>query len=787
MNNELRLYKLRLIVVLFVLFAASCSDEGSGRLPGQHPVTFTASVGGEKHAPVSRAYGSTWMAGDKVGIHKTVSGSLGDEGFVRHTIQEDLETLIPDDTDETFYYPVDESDVKFIAFYPYPEETIISEENTVTFELTDQSTREKQETIDFLYYKDDTKSYNSSTYAVDLDFDHKLSRIVLNIINKDSGEGEPADITLSINGFPTTVVCSLADGSAAAGTEAGNITPWQSQDAETGKTYEAIVAPHEATGTFADRLFTITVGTSTFYYKPNQTLEPGYSYIYNFTVSGVIIDFEGITITDWNHVTEEEEGLRTLSISDNERTFLRDAATDALGIKTNTDNPPTVTSSDDWLTITSVEGADGVYTANYELEENTDGGPRTTTITVTEGTMTRSCRVHQKNYDIPAHGIVASANCIVLQTGGEMAFIPITIVNEPATYPGVPEGGDTYVKPFADESNVRFDAKVLWVDSPNFATASLKTTTSTDIIEEVGTIYSTLADSYLCVKPGIYQGNAVVCITKPGTDDIIWSWHIWVLSPEDRATMWIKGSKENTTYLNKPTPTANGYAFLPLNLGAFDAAGATTTFSDSEGWSGHPYIGLYYQWGRKDPLPNRQQPSFMGSGLGKLPYVDVSALTFNVGIGYDRLNSIQHPYNFPFNDKWYGTIIDNEDNTFNNSWGYVNSVYSNKSPFDPCPAGWRVPGMWADAGSNAEFNTTYHSLKGCNMINCGGFYPSNGRRTSGIAFKWIDGDGGSYQNASTAEYNDIVTYSLYFNLLESRMYWNFTSRTDAQSVRCVTE
>ena len=90
------------------------------------------------------------------------------------------------------------------------------------------------------------------------------------------------------------------------------------------------------------------------------------------------------------------------------------------------------------------------------------------------------------------------------------------------------------------------------------------------------------------------NGNAVVAITD-ASDNILWSYHIWV--PEIDPTAGL------LTYAIPSSSIGSGstYEVMPIALGAMNKAtvavdGTGTTESNAKSF------GLYYQWGRTDPL-----------------------------------------------------------------------------------------------------------------------------------------------------------------------------------------
>jgi len=804
------------IYLLWLLAACSSDELGTKEVPqnGQ-AIRFSTNIGSEAKE-ASRAVGQTWAEHDQVGIFMIDEAytTIHAANALYLTQSQGSKVALAAADGHELYFP-QTGEVRFIGYYPYNEE-ITSVDDTYTYPVT-LGNQSDTAPFDLLWYKDITATglFNKDIGNPSIDFKHQLSKIVINLYLDNGMEGHTIESANLVN-IPTTAMFNLQTGAISDHANKGDVdfitSTLTQKDTEAGiiQRFEAIIIPHTGEETeFTSRTLTFGVTdpvgetmTLPWEIQDDKTFETNKLYTYNFTLTQTAVDFMGVTINDWN-TTEIDENLESdnLRLSEIARSVPKEGYTGTLGIKTSYDDTPIAVSSDEsWLTVADVTGSNGKYFLTYTAGANLTEEIRRATITITAGAMEITSEIRQSIYDITSGTVVASANSIVLVTGGETVLIPITIVNEPATYPGVSDGRDIYVKPFSDSDLTSFEAKVLWIDSPNFAETELQTTIPTDIIAEVGEVYATLDQSYLLVKPGTHQGNAVVCITKPGTDEIIWSWHIWVVNPEDRALMWIKDSAENTTYMDKPEPTANGYAFFPLHLGAFNAAGATNTFTSTDGWLGHPFAGLYYQWGRKDPFPNRVQPSWIGNGLEGINLPHINTVSMLSGGGRERtgLRSIKYPYSHSFSmaapDGWLGTI--HLTDVTNNSWGDCSTYgYNNKSPFDPCPAGWRIPPgkvsygvapyAWKGVDDDncavwfASSDSPY-GIAGYLMENYGGFYPVSGSRfglgeTNGYC--WCASPSTTYVSDG---YN-------FFYRKEFSSWGRSDYRYHGLSVRCVTE
>ena len=236
-------------------------------------------------------------------------------------------------------------------------------------------------------------------------------------------------------------------------------------------------------------------------------------------------------------------------------------------------------------------------------------------------------------------------------------------------------------------------------------------------------------------------GNAVVALYNNATTggDILWSWHIWVTDYQpDGSQSYNLGinSKASVpggevhTYGEKFMTLNPGRVIMDRNLGAMKAyynipaKGATDL---------HLTFGLFYQWGRKDPLPQWSgtgttdnnvaltQPMYGADGktnvMTELGYSStdgtVTTTTIIDAMGsepnaknYSIKNPVQYIRSGAISD-WYANDIDNQDNTL---WGDGGP----KSAYDPCPKGWRIPanGTWDDFGTNGYADPFWYYING---------------------------------------------------------------------------
>jgi hypothetical protein len=252
--------------------------------------------------------------------------------------------------------------------------------------------------------------------------------------------------------------------------------------------------------------------------------------------------------------------------------------------------------------------------------------------------------------------------CYMMKPGGVPIKIPLSIAVNPQVTALL--GGSPLIG-----SNDAFTAELVWTDNANKLAANSNIKRLIPI--SVG------SDGSLIVIQGTAKGNAVVAVRNSRTQQIVWSWHIWVT---DYDLNDITVSAADGAY-NVPGGKVYRYSNSAYNNIWMDrdlGAGVGT-------WNGTRDIyGLNYQWGRKDPFPGPAATS--GSAIRTI-YDASAATTISVSTGSTYLrSSIENPKTF------YNSPPDWLNSSNDNLWNRAQSVNgSSKTIFDPCPEGWRVP------------------------------------------------------------------------------------------------
>ena len=161
-----------------------------------------------------------------------------------------------------------------------------------------------------------------------------------------------------------------------------------------------------------------------------------------------------------------------------------------------------------------------------------------------------------------------------------------------------------------------------------------------------------------------YEGNVKIGI-KDAAGNVLWSWHIWVTDPP-----------MNQNYLN-------GHIAMDRNLGAVissvDEWKSGVSWPEGKMFAEYAW-GLYYQFGRKDPM---FIPAIYNEEGG---YVKDHAVT-------DISEAHENPWVFYYDGTGgSGNWISGVDT--DHLWGYVSRRDNYvKTMYDPCPPGYRVTGM----------------------------------------------------------------------------------------------
>lgn len=254
------------------------------------------------------------------------------------------------------------------------------------------------------------------------------------------------------------------------------------------------------------------------------------------------------------------------------------------------------------------------------------------------------------------------------------------------------------------------------------------------------------------------EGNALVAV-KDANGTILWSWHIWVTDqPQEQVYVNDRGT----------------FTMLDRNIGA-------TRNDRGTGEEYRESMGMRYQWGRKDPF-GQTASSPRGDLYDRISSQLSIAETILYPKSYVREND-------PWTNEW-------DDNLWSSN---------QKTIYDPCPVGYRVPVMdvWRgftvdgeDADRRSEINAEGSFDRGWNFIYDGNntaWYPvshyisywGDFNETEQDAFYWAADSRNSDNRYYFRIYYDVYSENPDFNC---QINFNQTRQASyAQVVRCMKD
>lgn len=237
-----------------------------------------------------------------------------------------------------------------------------------------------------------------------------------------------------------------------------------------------------------------------------------------------------------------------------------------------------------------------------------------------------------------------TANCYIVSSPGNYKF--------PANVRGngfEPESSKAEVPAAISPKS----AKVLW--------CTYNTVKAPASVDEIITNV-TLSDNFIyfeTASTNLVPANVMIAAYDDDAcnGNILWSWHIWVTDEP------------------KDSPVGNAF-WMDRNLGA------TCANIEADPRS----IGLFYQWGRKDPMRTVSTYT-MGDFIATCPEFTVSEVNVSPETGTISA-SIANPMPFINTAPAGGTAIKDWIYTKGNKDRWLDS---DKTMFDPCPIGYKVP------------------------------------------------------------------------------------------------
>ena len=461
------------------------------------------------------------------------------------------------------------------------------------------------------------------------------------------------------------------------------------------------------------------------------------------------------------------------------------------------------------------------------------------------------------NQDVP------SSNCFVVKPGQLLSFLPYYRVETGGGYDFTDYldayGTENAKKINGDTNDMTKNVKIIWQTKDAIGDNS-----NGDLVWIDPAPADNLSDSVkgrqefhrkIYVRTG-QRGNALIAAYN-SAGEIVWSWHIWVTENEPGN---VSSAILYTTYAwNEDGINTNvrvpGYDIMPCNLGALRYT--------PEGGSATDTYGMLYQWGRKDPFPpaikgdncNDYSDAYTGgphyannnkTHVGKTIGTDENALFHSLAGKQINQTALPDPIGFTIKNPTVfmcGTKeADTNYQTVNDSLSYANKgdwtwqhddklwggldpdaegltyyqipnqdarIYDNygnqKTIFDPCPSGWRVPpgDLWlgfTSTGLNPkspdEINTQGMTSGGMYMYMTDwregpvSYFPVQGTRVADGGIMRVNSCG-NYHNATTDLDDRVNILHIHnsvtlFHIFETQFYMYYVKAT-AGPIRCVRD
>lgn len=391
-------------------------------------------------------------------------------------------------------------------------------------------------------------------------------------------------------------------------------------------------------------------------------------------------------------------------------------------------------------------------TISLVISENTTPEERSAEVLIatTEGVTLQTINIAQE----PGEEIVEAIN--ISSNGTSNCYI----IKDSGCYKFIPTKGNS-----SERINDISKVEVLW--------ETFGTNTSPNVGDLISNVSYTNGNIVFETPSTFKEGNAVIA-AKDASGTILWSWHIWFTS---------EGYQEQE-YAN------NAGTLMDRNLGATSSEPGNAST-----------IGLLYQWGRKDPFVGSTliDDDTPASTTADIQYVKVLRTTETGSIEY----SITHPTSFIYCNSYDGRYdwCETEDHQGAERW------QDNKTIYDPCPVGWKVPkggenGIWQSAGFprgvSGDFDKINFGMSFSDLLTGNrSWFPASGRMSGMISSSYarptpLNSTGYFGRFWTSTLYDDDQAYALHFDadISENWGYVNTMSYQglyDAYPVRCIKE
>ena len=305
----------------------------------------------------------------------------------------------------------------------------------------------------------------------------------------------------------------------------------------------------------------------------------------------------------------------------------------------------------------------------------------------------------KSNYDLSQGG--ETANCYVISAPGTYK-IPLIYGNARNADGSANTACFNNTSPYVNYKGTAITNMWLKNDGTPTSGSLVWKDVTTDIVTDLAVSSDQNFLTFTVSQSAIEQGNAVVAV-KDVNGDIMWSWHLWFTDSGALSTIAFNNASNETQYFTRDNlgfvyDTYKGTTYTtPRRVRVTvtqSGSGNTVQFQIiQKNDLSFTFHDTKYQFGRKD--------AFSGSSKGEPTFAFGGHWTL-----ITHQTAILNPEKFyVYNPDWR--------TTYNNSWAVGNTSTANsvstssikKSVYDPCPAGFKMPGSNAFTGFSTSNGT----------------------------------------------------------------------------------
>lgn len=456
--------------------------------------------------------------------------------------------------------------------------------------------------------------------------------------------------------------------------------------------------------------------------------------------------------------------------------------------------------------------------------------------------------------------VFPKANCYIINppetgSGAKVFYIPIERVNDFWADPAYALLGQDMKKAFTEKT--QWKCQVIWTDNNTLYSPDISIT---DRLTLIGNTGRGINNQYLRVRvPALtasQQGNILIGVYRTDEAGTIqggcaWSWHLWVTdyNPDTQvqiseqvhvypvpggqveryggiasgyAEPWIYTSWTTTTSFAKPYA---GKLVMDRYLGVSSFALTEKNYVDQTSYNKNKQLWAnpapLYQFGRKDPVPpighysiydkdnqivyTKPQPN---AGIALINYCKGTKIDTKSKATMDM--TIEEPDKFYYPSglsQWLRRADNGDENLLDKyMWNDLKrTVYSpaqwDKTLFDPCPPGWRLPGsiLWKDEFTDRDGRTNsddkgreqlksiidgWYGIRYWPYKLVGTTYPVDGTIFYPIWASLANGQGSSFYQLVV---RSVEPNTLFFSPSSPYPYISSAMKSEAGVVRCIQE